>query len=36
MKEIAAFIRKEFRLIFRDKRTTLIVLIMPVVQIILF
>ena len=36
MKEIAAFIRKEFRHIFRDKRTTLIVLIMPVVQIILF
>ncbi|MGN0191840.1 MAG: ABC transporter permease, partial [Candidatus Cryptobacteroides sp.] len=36
MKEILAFIQKEFRHIFRDVRTTLIVLVMPVVQIILF
>lgn len=36
MKEIFAFIQKEFRHIFRDKRTTLIVLVMPIVQIILF
>lgn len=36
MKEIRAFILKEFRHIFRDRRTTLIVLIMPVVQIVLF
>lgn len=36
MKEILAFIRKEFMHIFRDRRTTLIVLIMPVVQIVLF
>jgi len=36
MKEVFAFIQKEFRHIFRDKRTILIVLVMPVVQIILF
>lgn len=36
MKEILAFIRKEFMHIFRDRRTTLIVLVMPVVQIVLF
>ena len=36
MKEVFAFIVKEFRHIFRDRRTTLIVLIMPVVQIVLF
>ena len=36
MKEIFAFIQKEFRHIFRDRRTTLIVLVMPIVQIILF
>lgn len=36
MKEVLAFIRKEFMHIFRDRRTTLIVLVMPVVQIILF
>lgn len=36
MREIFAFIRKEFRHIFRDRRTTLIVLVMPVVQIVLF
>lgn len=36
MKEIYAFIQKEFRHIFRDRRTILIVLVMPVVQIVLF
>lgn len=36
MKEIFAFIQKEFWHIFRDKRTTLIVLVMPVLQIVLF
>ncbi|MGM9792336.1 MAG: ABC transporter permease [Candidatus Cryptobacteroides sp.] len=36
MKEIMAFIRKEFMHIFRDLRTMLIVLVMPVVQIVLF
>lgn len=36
MKEIFAFILKEFRHIFRDRRTTLIVLVMPAVQIVLF
>lgn len=36
MKGFLSFVRKEFRHIFRDKRTILIVLVMPVVQIILF
>lgn len=36
MKEIYAFIQKEFWHIFRDRRTTLIVLVMPVLQIVLF
>lgn len=36
MKEFRSFVTKEFRHIFRDKRTILIVLIMPVVQILLF
>ena len=36
MKEFFSFIKKEFRHIFRDKRTILIVLVMPIVQIILF
>lgn len=36
MKLFKAFVRKEFYHIFRDKRTMLILLIMPVVQIILF
>ncbi|MGN0188984.1 MAG: ABC transporter permease, partial [Candidatus Cryptobacteroides sp.] len=36
MREIFAFIEKEFKHIFRDRRTTLIVLVMPVVQIVLF
>lgn len=36
MKEFIAFVKKEFRHIFRDKRTMLIVLVMPIIQIILF
>lgn len=36
MREFIAFVRKEFYHIFRDKRTMLILLVMPVVQIILF
>ena len=36
MKEFLAFVRKEFQHILRDKRTMLIVLILPVVQMILF
>ena len=36
MKEFAASVVKEFRHIFRDKRTILIAMVMPVVQIILF
>lgn len=36
MKELKSFIIKEFRHIFRDTRTVMIVLIMPVVQIVLF
>lgn len=36
MKTFFSFIKKEFRHIFRDRRTILIVLVMPVVQIILF
>lgn len=36
MKEIAAFIKKEFLHIFRDVRTIMIVLVLPVVQILLF
>ncbi len=36
MKEFLAFVKKEFRHILRDKRTMLIVLIMPIVQMILF
>lgn len=36
MKEFRASVKKEFLHIFRDKRTILIVMIMPVVQIILF
>ena len=36
MKEFAASVVKEFRHIFRDKRTILIAMAMPVVQIILF
>ena len=36
MKEFFAFVRKEFRHILRDKRTVLILLAMPIVQIILF
>lgn len=36
MKEFIAFVRKEFYHIFRDKRTMLILLGMPIVQILLF
>ncbi len=36
MKEFTAFIQKEFYHIFRDKRTILILLVMPIVQILLF
>ncbi|KAA6343967.1 Inner membrane transport permease, partial [termite gut metagenome] len=36
MKQFAAFVKKEFYHIFRDKRTVLILLVMPIVQIILF
>ena len=36
MKQFIAFVRKEFYHIFRDRRTMLILLGMPVVQIILF
>lgn len=36
MKQFVAFVRKEFYHIFRDRRTMLILLGMPVIQIILF
>lgn len=36
MKQFASFIRKEFYHIFRDKRTMMILLIMPIILIILF
>lgn len=36
MRQFFAFVRKEFQHIFRDKRTMMIVLILPVVQMILF
>lgn len=36
MKQFLSFIQKEFYHIFRDKRTMLIILVMPVVQILLF
>src|SRR3954467_8726464 len=36
MKQLFAFIRKEFYHVFRDKRTLLILFGLPVVQIILF
>src|SRR3954465_782685 len=36
MKQLRTFIKKEFYHIFRDKRTMLILLGMPVIQIILF
>lgn len=36
MKQFSSFVRKEFYHIFRDKRTVMILLIMPVLQIILF
>ena len=36
MKQLIAFIRKEFYHVFRDKRTLLILFGLPVVQIILF
>lgn len=36
MKQFIIFVRKEFRHIFRDKRTMLILLVMPIIMIILF
>ena len=36
MKQFLAFVSKEFRHIFRDRRTMLILLVMPVVEIVLF
>lgn len=36
MKQFISFVRKEFYHIFRDRRTMLILLVMPVIQIILF
>jgi len=36
MKQFLAFIQKEFYHIFRDKRTVLILLVMPILQIVLF
>src|SRR6188474_2490376 len=36
MKQLLAFIRKEFYHVFRDKRTLLILFGLPVVQIVLF
>ena len=36
MKQFISFVRKEFYHIFRDKRTILILLVMPIIQIILF
>lgn len=36
MKQFTSFVKKEFYHIFRDKRTMLILLVMPVVQILLF
>jgi len=36
MKQLLAFIRKEFYHVFRDKRTLLILFGMPIVQIVLF
>jgi ABC-2 type transport system permease protein len=36
MKQFSGFVKKEFYHIFRDRRTVMILLIMPVVQIILF
>ena len=36
MKQFISFIRKEFYHIFRDKRTMMILLVMPIILIILF
>ena len=36
MKRFFSFVRKEFYHIFRDKRTMLILLVMPIVMIVLF
>ena len=36
MKQFAAFVKKEFRHILRDRRTLLILLGMPVAQMLLF
>ncbi|MCL1974181.1 MAG: ABC transporter permease [Bacteroidetes bacterium] len=35
-RQLSAFIKKEFRHIFRDRRSMLILLVMPIIQIILF
>ncbi|MEN9445294.1 MAG: hypothetical protein RIS47_2185, partial [Bacteroidota bacterium] len=36
MEQFLAFVKKEFHHIFRDLRTMLILLVMPVIQIVLF
>lgn len=36
MKQLSSFVRKEFYHIFRDKRTMVILLVMPILEIILF
>ncbi|HQR01828.1 MAG TPA: ABC transporter permease, partial [Ferruginibacter sp.] len=36
MKQFIVFVRKEFRHIFRDRKSLLIIIMMPIVQIILF
>jgi ABC-2 type transport system permease protein len=36
MKQFSTFVKKEFYHIFRDKRTILILLVMPIIQILLF
>lgn len=36
MKQFIIFVKKEFRHIFRDRKSLLIIILMPIVQIILF